>query len=109
MPQQYQPQVVATPAAPSPGGLRDVVMNAPPGLRCAIDGKLLCDPVVSPAGLAFERATLARWLQAHPGCCPVTGQPLAMEDCQRSAELRRRVTEWVRGEGRSSKAKEKSR
>ena len=44
-------------------------------LRCAVDRKLLCDPVVSPGGVAFERSTLQRWLQKH-GSCPVTGEAL---------------------------------
>jgi len=108
LPTQPATQVAsATPAAlaPSPGGLRDVVLHAPAELRCAIDGKLLCDPVISPAGVVFERTTLARCLQARPGRCPVTGQPLDLEQCSRSTELRRKVTDWARHEGRSSKAR----
>jgi len=110
------PAEAPPPASPAPAaaaasapGLRDVVRNAPRELRCALDGKLLCDPVVSPAGVVFERSTLARWLQTHPPQCPVTGQPITLADCQRSPELRRKVTDWVRGSGRTKEPKKKAR
>ncbi|CAJ1437665.1 unnamed protein product [Effrenium voratum] len=93
------PKMDAVPAPPSKPGLRDIVQNAPKDLRCAIDQKLLCDPVVSPGGVVFERTNLARWLQKN-GTCPVTGNPLSLDDCIRSPELRRKVTDWVRGEAR---------
>lgn len=89
---------VSSEVKPKPG-LRDIVQNAPKELRCALDEKLLCDPVVSPSGAVFERSTLARWLQKH-GNCPVTGEALRLEDCSRSPELRKKVTEWVRSEAR---------
>merc|ERR1712039_732259 len=72
------------PPGASPPGLRDVVQNAPKEFRCALDGKLLCDPVISPAGVIFERSSLAKWLQKHGCQCPITGQALSLEDCQRS-------------------------
>jgi len=85
-------------------GIREVVHNAPAEFRCHLDGKLLCDPVVSPSGDVFERTTLARYLQQH-GRCPVTGAPLLMEDCSRSLEIRKKVTQWVRSEGRKRQPK----
>merc|ERR1712039_259725 len=93
---------VAPPAPPANAapGLRDLVQNAPAEFRCALDGKLLCDPVVSPGGVVFERSTLVRWLQKHGCQCPITGQGLTVEDCKRSPEIRMKVTAWVRGAGR---------
>eukprot|EP00435_Cladocopium_sp_Y103_P055739 s905_g18.t1 len=101
VPQEVAPHDAApkSPPAAKPG-LRDIVQNAPKELRCALDEKLLCDPVVSPGGVIFERSTLARWLQKHGNTCPVTGEGLCLEDCSRSPELRKKVTEWVRGEAR---------
>lgn len=90
----------AVTAAGRQPGLRDLVQNAPKEFRCALDGKLLCDPVVSPAGVVFERSTLARWLQKHGPQCPITGTALAIEDCHRSAEIRKSTAQWVRGNGR---------
>lgn len=77
-------------------GLRDIVQNAPKDFRCALDGKLLCDPVVSPAGMVFERSTLISWLQKHGPQCPITGGPLQVEDCKRSSEIRRKAAGWAR-------------
>mmetsp|Transcript_74573 Transcript_74573/g.207253 ORF Transcript_74573/g.207253 Transcript_74573/m.207253 type:complete len:673 (-) Transcript_74573:92-2110(-) len=109
--QPAQSLLASTRTAPAsvaaPKGLRDVVQNAPKELRCELDRKLLCDPVISPTGNVFERATLARWLEKHGPTCPMTGTPLRVEDCQRSAELRKRVTEWVRTEGRTREHKAK--
>lgn len=86
----------ATKGGGSGGGLRDLVQGAPDEFRCALDRKLLCDPVASPQGVVFERAVLARWLQKHGAVCPITGQPLQLEDCTRRPDIRRSVTEWVR-------------
>lgn len=97
---------VADATAPT-GKLRDIVQNAPEQFRCALDQKLLCDPVVSPGGLVFERSTLARWLQTHDPVCPISGSPLRLEDCRRAPEIRKQVTEWARGVGRARKAKKK--
>merc|ERR1712207_71607 len=88
------------PGPPAAASLRDIVTNAPRELRCALDGKVLCDPVASPQGLIFERASLAQWIHQEGERCPVTGSPLRLEDCQRCPEIRRKVTQWVRGEGR---------
>eukprot|EP00419_Tripos_fusus_P058287 CAMPEP_0172932576 /NCGR_PEP_ID=MMETSP1075-20121228/220066_1 /TAXON_ID=2916 /ORGANISM="Ceratium fusus, Strain PA161109" /LENGTH=819 /DNA_ID=CAMNT_0013793905 /DNA_START=58 /DNA_END=2518 /DNA_ORIENTATION=- len=95
------PTQMSLPAAPTSEppkapfvGLRDVVQNAPKDFRCALDGKLLCDPVVSPAGIVFERSTLASWLHMHGPQCPMTGVPLQMEDCQRSPEIRKKAAGW---------------
>jgi hypothetical protein len=96
--------IVAPTAAP---GLRDLVQNAPERFRCALDQKLLCDPVVSPGGIVFERSTLARWLQTHDSVCPITSMPLRLEDCMRSPEIRKQVTEWARTAGRERKPKKK--
>merc|ERR1712226_1094772 len=70
------------------GGVRSMLTDAPAELRCELDGKLLVDPVRSPAGHVFERAVLARYLQENSGVCPVTRGPLSLEDCARDGELR---------------------
>lgn len=76
--------------------LRDLVHGAPKELRCVLDGKLLMDPVRSPYGHVFERSNLARALAQAPGYCPVTGQSLVLDDCQRVGELRAQASRWIR-------------
>merc|ERR1712039_262318 len=100
------------PAVPAPSGgpgLRELVQNAPEEFRCALDRKLLCDPVVSPGGIVFERSTLVRWMQKHEAVCPITGMPLHVEDCVRSPAIRKQVTEWVRTAGREHRPRKKDR
>merc|ERR1712217_804286 len=99
----------AAPPANAPPGLRDLVQNAPKEFRCALDGKLLCDPVVSPGGVVFERTTLVRWLQKHGSQCPITGEALCVEDCKRSPEIRKKITEWVRNDKLQRNPKKKKK
>eukprot|EP00928_Gymnodinium_smaydae_P063413 TRINITY_DN46990_c0_g1_i1.p1 TRINITY_DN46990_c0_g1~~TRINITY_DN46990_c0_g1_i1.p1 ORF type:complete len:608 (-),score=85.24 TRINITY_DN46990_c0_g1_i1:124-1947(-) len=70
--------------------------GAPAEFCCAFSGRLLLDPVTSSSGHAFERSSLARALAANGGLCPVTGTPLALEDCRRDPELRLRILQFVR-------------
>lgn len=76
--------------------MRELLKDVPPELCCALDGRLLVDPVRSPHGQAFERGTLQRALAASGGRCPLTGQPLSLADCPREPGLRRQVLRWVR-------------
>lgn len=99
---------LAAPPKATPG-LRDIIQNAPEQFRCALDRKLLCDPVVSPGGIVFERSTLVRWLETHDPICPITGAPLRIEDCPRSPEIRKQVTQWARSAGRESASKRKAK
>ncbi|CAK0897768.1 unnamed protein product, partial [Prorocentrum cordatum] len=76
--------------------LRDLLGGVPPELACALDGKLLMDPVRSPYGHVFERLVLERALTEGGGACPVTGRPLQLSQCQRAPELRLRAVQWIR-------------
>lgn len=78
------------------GGLRGLIAEAPPRFRCALDGKLLADPVRSPQGDVFERSTLQRRLVQNGGLCPRTGAPLSLSDCPRAPDVRRDLLAWVR-------------
>jgi len=88
LPQPQQP-----PAKPS---LRETLRGAPEELCCALDGRLLMDPVRTPQGYVFERASLVQALASTPGTCPLSGLPLSLEACQRDGEIRAQATRWVR-------------
>merc|ERR1712217_949444 len=79
--------------------------TAPEELRCAIDGRVLGAPIRSPYGHVFERSTLEEWVGMCGSVCPVTNQPLRIEDCTVDHETERKVVEWAR----ASKSKHKSR
>mmetsp|Transcript_177520 Transcript_177520/g.563173 ORF Transcript_177520/g.563173 Transcript_177520/m.563173 type:complete len:101 (-) Transcript_177520:386-688(-) len=76
--------------------LQTLVREAPANYRCALDGELMLDPVQSPHGHIFERASLVRVLGVAAGRCPLTGHALALQDCARLPGLRREVSIWVR-------------
>lgn len=88
------------PSAPSTQQprLRELISDAPRAFCCAIDGLLLVDPVRSPhdGQAVFERAALARALEASGGCCPLSGLPLSLLDCPRAADVRQQIARWVR-------------
>lgn len=69
---------------------------APQELRCAIDGKVVGNPVRSPYGHLFERETLEQWIGMCGSVCPVTGSPLRLEECAEDHAARRQVIEWVK-------------
>jgi len=77
-------------------GLRGMIDGAPLEFRCAIDSRLMLDPVQSPQGYTFERSSLAKALTSKGGRCPVSGEFLALDSCTRDPQLRRRIVRWVR-------------
>lgn len=75
---------------------RRAVPNAPAHMRCAIDGKLMKDPVRSPHGHAFERSTLERWVSSCGSVCPVTSRQLRLQECGTDVELQQEIRQWLK-------------
>lgn len=98
--QEPEPVIMVDPSPPpvprKPGIMQGLVHEAPPEFRCALDGQIMMDPVRTPYGHACERSGLVQALSTSSGRCPLTGQPLTIEACQRDAALRKRVLQWVR-------------
>jgi len=90
------PPAERQPPAPTKTGLRDLLCCVPSELACAVDGRLLVDPVRSPYGQVFERSVLQRALVTSGGVCPITRQPLSMDQCPRDAATRKQALAWVR-------------
>jgi len=76
-------------------GLRKVLTQAPAELCCALDKQLLTDPVRSPYGHNFEYTVLAWTLSQNGGTCPITGQPLSLDSCQRDEQLQQQAASWI--------------
>lgn len=57
-------------------------------VRCAINGHVLKEPVRSPYGQVFERATIELWLTTRGSICPITNQPLTLADLKPADDLR---------------------
>eukprot|EP00930_Biecheleria_cincta_P055128 TRINITY_DN4148_c0_g1_i1.p1 TRINITY_DN4148_c0_g1~~TRINITY_DN4148_c0_g1_i1.p1 ORF type:complete len:784 (-),score=105.64 TRINITY_DN4148_c0_g1_i1:234-2585(-) len=69
---------------------------APERLRCAIDGKLMTEPVRSQHGHTFERKTLERWVSCCGSVCPITSKPLRLAECEPDAALLEEIMEFQR-------------
>jgi len=76
--------------------LHDLVHETPSEFRCALDKRLLVDPVRSPSGYVFERSTLSNALRKSNGICPLTGSPLTLAECDRDSNMRQQILEWIR-------------
>lgn len=74
------------------------VVECPDDMRCAIDGKVMINPVRSPYGHFFEKKTLERWMGNCGSVCPVSGQILRLEDCQPDAEMKKRIVKFLKGQ-----------
>merc|ERR1712083_413634 len=74
------------------------VVDCPDDMRCAVDGKVMINPVRSPYGHLFEKKTLERWFQNCGSVCPVTQQPLRLDDCQPDAEMKKRIVKFLKGQ-----------
>mmetsp|Transcript_79770 Transcript_79770/g.248605 ORF Transcript_79770/g.248605 Transcript_79770/m.248605 type:complete len:608 (-) Transcript_79770:343-2166(-) len=84
---------------PPPGRgsvLQELIHDAPEQFRCALSGQLMMDPVRTPHGLVCDRAVLASALGQQPGVCPLTGNALALSECNRLPAVRKQITCWVR-------------
>jgi len=74
------------------------VIDCPEDMRCAIDGKVMTNPVRSPYGHSFEKKTLERWMANCGSVCPITGRPLRLEECQADAEVKKRIVRFLKGQ-----------
>ncbi|CAK8991917.1 unnamed protein product [Durusdinium trenchii] len=83
--------------------------DAPEDLRCAIDGKLLGVPMLSPYGHVFEQDTLKQWLATCGSVCPITGRALREEDCQVDGATQAKVRDWVKAARMSYKLKKQEK
>lgn len=74
------------------------VVDCPEDMRCAIDGKVMVNPVRSPYGHCFEKKTLERWIANCGSVCPISQKPLRMEECLPDAEMKKRVVKFLKGQ-----------
>jgi len=73
------------------------VIDAPDQFRCAIDGKVMINPLKSPYGHSFERKTLERWISSCGSVCPITGKPLRLQECETDSHLKKSIVNFLRG------------
>lgn len=66
----------------------------PPEYKCAVSLKLLKDPMRSPYGHTFERQVIEAWLRDFGNRCPLTGEPLTLQQLVSDEKLCAKIYEW---------------
>ncbi|KAG7381790.1 Ankyrin repeat domain-containing protein 27 [Phytophthora pseudosyringae] len=79
-------------------GSRDI----PPEFKCAVSLQLMKNPMRSPYGQVFERQVMEAWFRDFGNRCPLTGEPLTLQQLVSDEKLREEIREWKHG---SKKAK----
>lgn len=74
------------------------VVDCPNEMRCAIDGKVMINPIRSPYGHLFEKKTLEKWMGNCGSVCPITAKPLRMEECTPDAEMKKVIVKFLKGQ-----------
>jgi len=72
------------------------VVDCPKEMRCAVDGKVMINPLRSPYGHMFEKKTLDKWMANCGSVCPITGQPLRIEECVPDAEMKKQIVKFLK-------------
>lgn len=70
----------------------------PQEFRCAISLKLMKEPMRSPFGHVFDKASIEAWFRDFGQRCPLTGEALSFTDLEKDEQLEQRIREWKRGE-----------
>lgn len=78
--------------------------DIPVGFKCSVSLKLLKDPLRSPFGHVFERRVIEAWFRDFGNRCPLTGEPLTMQQLQSDTNLKAEIKEWKQGSAKSDGA-----
>lgn len=73
------------------------VVDCPEDMRCAVDGKVMVNPLLSPYGHHFEKKTLERWMANCGSVCPITSKPLRLDECTPDSDMKKRIVKFLKG------------
>lgn len=76
------------------GAEEDAYDDAPPAFLCPISFALMLDPVVSPSGVTYERASIEAWLARHR-LEPATNRRLLPSELYPNLALRAQIEAWA--------------
>jgi len=86
-PDFISPSKYLAPAHSTDGGV-------PEEFACAINGHLMKEPVRTPDGIVFEKATILLWLKTRGSICPITGGELTKDDLEVDANLQAEIVRF---------------
>lgn len=78
--------------------------DIPAEYKCSVSLKLLKDPLRSPFGHVFERRVIEAWFRDFGNRCPLSGEPLTMQQLQSDDKLKASIQEWKQGSVKSDAA-----
>merc|ERR1712232_1225335 len=73
------------------------VVDCPDYMCCAVDGKVMVNPLRSPFGHYFEKKTLDRWMANCGSVCPISGKPLRLDECVPDSEMKKNIVQFLKG------------
>mmetsp|Transcript_8597 Transcript_8597/g.14567 ORF Transcript_8597/g.14567 Transcript_8597/m.14567 type:complete len:515 (-) Transcript_8597:283-1827(-) len=69
--------------------------SLPQEFLCAINGHVMKDPVrCQKTGQVFEKATIEIWLSTRGQVCPITNEPLTVEELEADSDLRKKIMRY---------------
>ena len=68
--------------------------DVPKEFLCKINLHIMREPMRSPSGLCFERASIEKWLARFGSVCPVTGDPLLPTDLCEDLDLKAKIANY---------------
>ncbi|KAG7397109.1 Ankyrin repeat domain-containing protein 27 [Phytophthora boehmeriae] len=77
------------------------IQDIPPEFKCAVSLKLMKKPMRSPFGQVFERQVIEAWFRDFGNRCPLTGQPLTLQELVSDDKLQGEIREWKHGPTKS--------
>lgn len=66
---------------------------------CPITQEIMVDPIMSRYGQSYERQAIVEWLASGTNACPLTRQPLNLQNLVTHHSLRMRIQEWHKVNG----------
>ena len=67
--------------------------KAPSCFCCPITNSIMSDPVITPAGISFDRSALVEWLKTSP-TNPISREPLTIDQLYPNLSLREQIESW---------------
>ena len=90
---QTLPKPSARQAVVRPSG-NPQTFEPPNEYLCPITKAVMMDPVITNEGISYGREAIGNWLRRGNSICPVTKEPLRLEDLRPNRALRNLIEAW---------------
>ena len=80
--------------------------NAPNDMICPITQQIMTNPVITRNGHTFDRAALQKSIDQNDPNCPMTREPLTMNEVAPNLALKSRIEKWITTQKEITKSQE---